>query len=48
MEHTLFFVDTNLAKVQFFSMFSAIIYSAQKVVKNLQKPKTCGTGNTIF
>lgn len=45
---TQFFVDINLTKVQFFSMFSAIIYSAHKVVKNLQKSNIFGIGDTYF
>lgn len=43
-----FFVDTDLPKVQFLSVFSAVIYSAYKVVKNLQKTNTFGVGNIYF
>lgn len=48
MDHTSCFVDTKLTKVQFFSMFSANIYLAHKVVMNLEKTNTLGIGNTCF
>lgn len=48
MDHTSCFVDTKLTKGQFFSMFSANIYLAHKVVMNLDKSNALGIGNTCF
>lgn len=44
----LIFVGTSFTKAQFFSVFSAHIYSAHKVARNLQKKNTFRIGKTYF
>lgn len=48
MDHTSCFVDTKLTKGQFFSMFSANIYLASKIVMNLKKTPNTQSRKYMF